>query len=258
MPVPPAHRSAVPDVRALQIVERRSAWPARRQRGVSPARAAHSGGSCSLRRADRRARSRADEAATVADRRRLDRGRLGRCLAVSPPGRPARAVDSGFANSRSSVRIRVSAPHPPRRARPAVCSGPSTPIPLAGEAGRLEVARRRAHVAQRQAVFDQRRASEPRTGMRGDRVLADRAAAEFRIQTIVPDQHLSPVGAAQARARSGRVQRPVTLADSVQGDIPRPSDRARYRPAGGSVRMRTPERRQLDPRYGRGPAAVAA
>jgi hypothetical protein len=190
MPVPPAYRSAVPNVRALQIVERRSARPARRQRGVSPARAANSGGSCSLRRADRRARSRADEAAAGAGSRRVDRGRLGRCLAVSPPDRPARAVDQPFRRQQDLRSNPSVAPHPPRRARPAVCSGPSTSTPLAGEAGRLVVARRRAYVAQRQAVFDQRRASETRTGMRCNRVLADRAAAEFRVQTIGPDQHL--------------------------------------------------------------------
>ena len=53
-----------------------------------------------------------------------------------------------------------------------------------GEADRLVVARRGAHVAQRQAVLDQRGAPESATGMRCDRMFTDRAAVGPRIQAI--------------------------------------------------------------------------
>jgi len=59
---------------------------------------------------------------------------------------------------------------------------------LALEADRLEVARRRTHVTQRQPVFDERGSSVSLTGMQCDRVLADRAAERFRVHSVAPNR----------------------------------------------------------------------
>lgn len=66
---------------------------------------------------------------------------------------------------------------------------PSDRANLSLEADGLVVARGRAHVAERQAVFDESGTSASLTATQSDYVFADGAVKRFRVHAIASDRH---------------------------------------------------------------------